>query len=118
MHVEKESVGCPGDWSSNNNTCGICAAHKNDHWKRARRVKRKRLGRASSSRGGRPSRRSVKAKLRPFKAWLHYGDAKHPPMHTVSFVGNHYDLSVLKKMAEQEGEPLRVQRTPSTKRRK
>lgn len=56
---------------------------------------------------------SVKKNLKPFKAWLHYGDASNLPMHTVSFHGNQYDLNVLIKMAEAEGEPLRVQKVPS-----
>jgi hypothetical protein len=27
----EESVGCPGDWTGNNDCCGICAVHRNDH---------------------------------------------------------------------------------------
>lgn len=56
---------------------------------------------------------SVKKNLKPFKAWLHYGDSAHPPMHTVSFYGNAYDLNVLIRQAEAEGEPLRVQKESS-----
>jgi hypothetical protein len=60
---------------------------------------------------------SVKRDLKPFRAYLHYGDASHPPMHTASFLGNRYDLNVLIRQAEAEGEPLRVQEEGGGKRR-
>lgn len=29
--IVKESVGCKGDWSTNNGTCGICAVARSEH---------------------------------------------------------------------------------------
>lgn len=31
MNAQPESTNCPGDWTSNNDCCGICSVHRNDH---------------------------------------------------------------------------------------
>ena len=30
--MQSESMNCKGDWTSNNQCCGICAVHINNHW--------------------------------------------------------------------------------------
>ena len=30
--IQAESIGCRGDWTSNDGCCAICAVHRNDHW--------------------------------------------------------------------------------------